>query len=31
MNKKLKLITASIVTYTLGATAWLCYVGLTIQ
>jgi len=30
MDKKLKLITATVVTYTLSATAWLCYVGLNI-
>lgn len=28
MNLKLQLITASIIAYTLLATAWLCYVGL---
>jgi len=27
MNNKLKLITASVVTYTLSASTWLVYVG----
>lgn len=31
MELKLKLITASIITYTLAATAWLCAVGFPAQ